>query len=72
MLLYQLLEKNNVVSDRLYRALYAVLLSPSLPKSTKVHLSIYSNLYDINLNESDLERIAFHTSSDNNKSSFNS
>ncbi|MCO5553080.1 hypothetical protein L7F22_006601 [Adiantum nelumboides] len=38
MLLYQLLAKNNTVSDRLYRALYAVLLSPELFKSTKMEL----------------------------------
>lgn len=38
MLLYQLLAKNNTVSDRLYRALYAVLLSPGLSKSTKVEM----------------------------------
>lgn len=36
MLLYQLLTRNNAVSDRLYRALYSVLLSPGLSKSSKV------------------------------------
>ncbi|KAI5063062.1 hypothetical protein GOP47_0021609 [Adiantum capillus-veneris] len=38
MLLYQLLAKNNTVSDRLYRALYAVLLSPGLSKSSKMEM----------------------------------
>lgn len=38
MLLHQLLLKNQAVSDRFYRALYSVLLSPSLTTSNKVQL----------------------------------
>lgn len=38
MLLYQLLAKNQTVSDRFYRALYAVLFSPELAKSSKVEM----------------------------------
>eukprot|EP01018_Ginkgo_biloba_P027936 Gb_38494 [translate_table: standard] len=36
MLLYQLLAKNQTVSDRFYRALYSTLLTPALMKSSKV------------------------------------
>jgi hypothetical protein len=36
MLLHQLMLKNQAVSERFYRALYAILLSSSLTKSSKV------------------------------------
>lgn len=38
MLLHQLLLKNQAVSERFYRALYSVLLSPSLTSSNKVEI----------------------------------
>ncbi|KAH7422635.1 hypothetical protein KP509_12G018100 [Ceratopteris richardii] len=38
MLLHQLLERHNAVSNRFYRTLYAVLLSPGLSKSSKMEM----------------------------------
>ncbi|KAH9540177.1 hypothetical protein CY35_15G097300 [Sphagnum magellanicum] len=38
MLLHQLMLKNQAVSERFYRALYAILLSPSLTKSSKAEM----------------------------------
>lgn len=38
LLLYQLLSSQATISDRFYRALYAALLAPDLPKSTKAPL----------------------------------
>ncbi|XP_024383278.1 protein SLOW WALKER 2 [Physcomitrium patens] len=38
MLLHQLLQKNQAVSERFYRALYSVLLSPSLTTSNKAEM----------------------------------
>lgn len=38
MLLYQLLAKNQTVSDRFYRALYSTLLTPALMKSSKTEM----------------------------------
>lgn len=38
MLLYQLLAKNQTVSDRFYRALYSTLLTPALLKSSKTEM----------------------------------
>ena len=44
MLLHQLLLRNQAVSERFYRALYSVLLSPSLTTSSKVQIE------DLNMN----------------------
>jgi len=38
MLLYQLLAKNQTVSDRFYRAIYSTLLTPALMKSSKTEM----------------------------------
>eukprot|EP00252_Welwitschia_mirabilis_P019006 TRINITY_DN4287_c0_g1_i1.p1 TRINITY_DN4287_c0_g1~~TRINITY_DN4287_c0_g1_i1.p1 ORF type:complete len:1060 (-),score=290.87 TRINITY_DN4287_c0_g1_i1:464-3643(-) len=38
MLLYQLLTKNQTVSDRFYRALYSALLAPALMNSSKIEM----------------------------------
>jgi ribosome biogenesis protein MAK21 len=39
MLLYQISTKNQIASDRFYRALYAKLLSPSAVTSSKVSVA---------------------------------
>lgn len=53
MLLHQLLLKNQAVSDRFYRALYSVLLSPSLTTSNKVELP------HLNMNKARGSRVYF-------------
>ncbi|KAJ7521119.1 hypothetical protein O6H91_19G038900 [Diphasiastrum complanatum] len=57
MLLYQLLLKNQAVSDRFFRALYAILLSEGLAKSSKVEMFL-SLVFKAMKSDIDSKRIA--------------
>ncbi|GLJ10892.1 hypothetical protein SUGI_0137430 [Cryptomeria japonica] len=57
MLLYQLLAKNQTVSDRFYRALYSTLLTPALMRSSKTEM-LLGLMFKALKNDINIKRIA--------------
>ncbi|KAH9305569.1 hypothetical protein KI387_009973, partial [Taxus chinensis] len=57
MLLYQLLAKNQTVSDRFYRALYSTLLTPALMRSSKTEMWL-GLMFKVLKNDINTKRIA--------------